>query len=53
MMDKHVSKIFLEAVQNLCSAKRILDPDVIETNHRIWVYSGAKSTPYYFSFIYL
>ena len=27
MMDKHVSKILLEAVQMLCSAKRILDPD--------------------------
>jgi hypothetical protein len=26
MMDKHVSKILLEAVQMLCSAKRILDP---------------------------
>jgi hypothetical protein len=29
MMDKHVSKILLEAVQMLCSAKRILDPDDI------------------------
>ena len=27
MMDKHVSKILLEAVQMLCSCKRILDPD--------------------------
>lgn len=27
MMDKHISKIILEAVQMLCSAKRILDPD--------------------------
>jgi hypothetical protein len=27
MMDKHVSKILLEAVQMLCSAKRLLDPD--------------------------
>jgi len=27
MMDKHVSKILLEAVQMLCSAKRVLDPD--------------------------
>lgn len=27
MMDKHVSKILLEAVQMLCSAKRILEPD--------------------------
>ena len=29
MMDKHVSKILLEAVQMLCSAKLILDPDDI------------------------
>jgi hypothetical protein len=35
MMDKHVSKILLEAVQMLCSAKRILDPeDVI--NEKIY-----------------
>lgn len=27
MMDKHVSKILLEAVQMLCTAKRILDSD--------------------------
>jgi hypothetical protein len=27
MMDKHVSKILLEAVQMLCSAKRTLNPD--------------------------
>lgn len=27
MMDKHVSKILLEAVQMLCTAKRVLDPD--------------------------
>lgn len=27
MMDKHVSKILLEAVQMLCSAKRCLEPD--------------------------
>ena len=27
MMDKHVYKILLEAVQMICSAKRILDPD--------------------------
>jgi hypothetical protein len=35
MMDKHVSKILLEAVQMLCSAKRILDPDD-EINDRIY-----------------
>jgi hypothetical protein len=28
MMDKHVSKILLEAVQMLCTAKRVLDPDI-------------------------
>ena len=27
MMDKHVSKILLEAVQMLCTGKRVLDPD--------------------------
>jgi len=27
MMDKHVSKILLEAVQMLCTAQRVLDPD--------------------------
>ena len=27
MMDKHIAKILLEAVQMLCSAKRILDPE--------------------------
>jgi hypothetical protein len=36
MMDKHVSKILLEAVQMLCSAKRILDPDDEETNGKIY-----------------
>jgi hypothetical protein len=35
MMDKHVSKILLEAVQMLCSGKRILDPDD-EVNERIY-----------------
>jgi hypothetical protein len=35
MMDKHVSKILLEAVQMLCSAKRILDPED-EINDRIY-----------------
>ena len=30
MMDKHVSKILLEAVQMLCTAKRVLDPDALE-----------------------
>jgi hypothetical protein len=27
MMDKHVSKILLEAIQMLCSAKRLLEPN--------------------------
>jgi hypothetical protein len=36
MMDKHVSKILLEAVQMLCSAKRILDPEDEETNAQIY-----------------
>jgi len=35
MMDKHVSKILLEAVQMLCSAKRILEPED-EINERIY-----------------
>jgi hypothetical protein len=35
MMDKHVSKILLEAVQMLCSAKRMLEPDDI-TNDRLY-----------------
>ena len=36
MMDKHVSKILLEAVQMLCSAKRILDPEDEESNNTIY-----------------
>ena len=35
MMDKHVSKILLEAVQMLCSGKRILDPND-EANERLY-----------------
>lgn len=35
MMDKHVSKILLEAVQMLCSAKRVLDSDD-EINDKIY-----------------
>jgi hypothetical protein len=31
IMDKRVSKILLEAVQMLCSAKRLLDPEDEET----------------------
>ena len=36
MMDKHVSKILLEAVQMLCSAKRVLDPDDVEVNEKLY-----------------
>ena len=36
MMDKHVSKILLEAVQMLCSAKRILDPEDEVTGSQIY-----------------
>jgi hypothetical protein len=36
MMDKHISKILLEAVQMLSSAKRILDPDDTEVNDSIY-----------------
>lgn len=36
MMDKHVSKILLEAVQMLCSAKRVLEPtDMHECLYKI------------------
>jgi hypothetical protein len=35
MMDKHVSKILLEAVQMLCSAKRVLEPED-EINQRLY-----------------
>jgi len=35
MMDKHVSKILLEAVQMLCTSKRVLDPED-EVNDRIY-----------------
>lgn len=36
MMDKHISKIILEAVQMLCSAKRLLDPEDEVTNAKIY-----------------
>jgi hypothetical protein len=36
MMDKHVSKILLEAVQMLCSAKRILDLEDDVTNSYLY-----------------
>jgi hypothetical protein len=36
MMDKHVSKILLEAVQMLCSARRIVEPDDDVINERLY-----------------
>ena len=36
MMDKHVSKILLEAIQMLCAAKRIIDPDDICENSPLY-----------------
>ena len=36
MMDKHVSKILLEAVQMLCSSRRILMPDDGEVNQKLY-----------------
>jgi len=35
-MDKHVYKILLEAVQMLCTAKKLLDPDDEETNQKLY-----------------
>jgi hypothetical protein len=32
MFDKHIIKIILEAVQMLCTAKRLIDPDDISNN---------------------
>ena len=36
MMDKHVSKILLEAVQMLCTARRVLEPDDEEVNKNLY-----------------
>jgi hypothetical protein len=36
MMDKHVNKILLEAVQMLCSARRIVEPDDDVINERLY-----------------
>jgi len=53
MMDKHVSKILLEAVQMLCSAKRILDPDdtvndniykLAHKNHPVTIWCRTSKT---------
>ena len=43
MMDKHISKILLEAVQMLCTAKRILVPD--ETVDQILYKIAHKNHP--------
>jgi hypothetical protein len=36
MMDKHISKILLEAVQMLCTAKRVLDPEESEADAMLY-----------------
>lgn len=36
LMDKHVSKILLEAVQMLCTAKRVLDPEESESDAMLY-----------------
>ena len=36
MMDKHISKIILEAVQMLCSGMHILNPDNKEVNEKLY-----------------
>ena len=54
MMDKHVVKIILEAVQMLCTAKRMSDPDdplcetLYKTSHKnhpvsVWVRSSYEN----------
>lgn len=35
-MDKHISRIILEAVQMLCSAIRIVEPDDEEIDKRVY-----------------
>jgi hypothetical protein len=53
MMDKHVSKILLEAVQMLCSAKRILNPEdrsndllykLAHKNHPVTIWCRTSKT---------
>lgn len=55
MMDKHISKIILEAVQMLCSAKRLLDPDdpinekiyrMAHKNHPVSIWCRASKANY-------
>ena len=35
MIDKHVSKILLEAVQMLCTAKRVIDPEDVDCLYKM------------------
>ena len=55
MMDKHVSKILLEAVQMLCTAKRLLDPadpindtlyKIAHKNHPVTIWCRKSSSNY-------
>ena len=53
MMDKHVSKILLESVQMLCSAKRVLDPENCEglykmahKNHPVTIWCRKSKDKY-------
>jgi len=55
MMDKHVAKILLEAVQMLCSAKRLLDPDdpvndrlykIAHKNHPVTIWCRKSKANY-------
>ena len=55
MMDKHISKILLEAVQMLCSAKRVLSPDdesnenlykMAHKNHPVTIWCRASKANY-------
>lgn len=54
MMDKHIVKIILEAVQMMCCAKRILDPEedatglykITHKNHPVSVWCRASKANY-------
>ena len=46
MMDKHIAKIILEAVQMLCSTKRLLDadePTLVEMDNTVGGIDGSPS----------
>lgn len=45
MMDKHISKIILEAVQMLCSALRVLEPEENETKNKCLYKLAHKNHP--------